>query len=109
MKMTLVLLMLVFALTSNSYGESSGANDINAFVKACSSAYDFGTPMCECLSKKADKKFTPDGFSFLVATMNKDHEKAIQIRSKLDMAESLEVGMFFVNTPQKCAEEMNAN
>jgi hypothetical protein len=109
LKLSPVLLVLVFTLTSNSYGGSNGANDLNAFVKACSSAYNFGTPMCECLSKKADKKFTPNGFAFLVATMNKNHEKAKRIGSKLDMAESLEVGMFFVNTPQKCAEEINPN
>ena len=109
MKITYVLLILVFILASNSYGESSGTNDINAFVKACGSSYNLGRSVCECLAKKADERLTPPGFAFLVAVMNNDDEKAAKLRSKLEMSEAMEVGMFMVNTPKECSEEMGGN
>jgi len=109
MKITYVLLISLFIMTSNSYGDSSGANDINAFAKACVSAYNLGGPICECLAKKADEKLTPIGFAFLVASMNHDDEKIAKLRGKLEMSEAMEAGMFMVNTPQECAEEMGGN
>jgi len=109
MKITYILLILVFILASNSYGESSEANDINAFVEACGSAYNLGEPICECLAEKADERLTPDGFAFLVASMNDDDQETARLRGKLDMNEALEAGMFMVNTPQECSLEMGGN
>jgi len=109
MKTTYVLLISLFILASNSYGDSSGANDINAFAKACVSAYNLGGPICECLAKKADKKLTPIGFAFLVASMNHDDEKTAKLRGKLEMSEAMEAGMFMVNSPKHCSEEMGGN
>ncbi len=109
MKITYVLLISVFILALNGYGESSGANDINAFAKACGSAYNLGGPTCECLAKKADERLTPRGFAFLVATMNHDDEKTAKLRSGLEMSEAMEAGMFMVNTPQHCAGEVGEN
>ncbi|MEW6601655.1 MAG: hypothetical protein AB1499_11860 [Nitrospirota bacterium] len=109
MKMTYVILISVVILATNSYGESIGANDINAFAKACGSAYNLGGPICECLAKKADKKLTPNGFAFLVASMNHDDEKTAKLRSKLEPSEAMETGMFMVNSPKHCAGEIGGN
>lgn len=109
MKITYVLLISVFILAMNGYGESSGANDINAFVKACDSAYNLGVPICECLAKKADERLTPIGFAFLVASMNNDDKETAKLRSKLEMSEAMKTGMFMVNTPKECAEEIGEN
>ena len=109
MKITYILLILVFILASNSYGEGNGTNDINAFAKACVSSYNLGGPICECLAKKADERLTPIGFAFLVAVMNNDDKKTEELRSKLGMNEALETGMFMVNTPAECGEEMGGN
>lgn len=106
MKITYVLLISIFTLVSNGYGDSSGANDINAFAKACGSAYNLGGPICDCLAKKADQELTPLGFAFLVASMNHDDEKTAKLRGKLEMSEAMEAGMFMVNSPKHCSEEM---
>jgi len=41
--------------------------------------------------------------------MNKDNKKTAELQKKLEMTEAMEVGMFMVNTPQECAEEMGGN
>ncbi len=109
MKIAYFLLISVFILAPNSYGESSGTNNINAFVKGCVSSYNLGGPICECLAKKADERLTPRGFAFLVAGMNNEDKKTAELRSKLEMSEALEAGMFMVNTPQECGEGMDGN
>jgi hypothetical protein len=109
MKISYVLLMSVFILASSSYGESSGTNDINAFVKGCSSSYNLGNPVCKCLAQKADERLTPIGFAFLVASMNNDAEETAKLRSKLEISEAMAVGMFMVNTSKECSEEMGGN
>ncbi|MDY6856126.1 MAG: hypothetical protein SWO11_15755 [Thermodesulfobacteriota bacterium] len=108
MKITYVLLISVFILALNGYGESR-ANDINAFFKACGSSYNLGDPICKCLAKKADERLTPLGFAFLVASMNNDDEKTAKLRSKLGMSEAMDAGMFMVNTTKECAEEIDGN
>ncbi len=109
MKIRYVLLVAVFVLAFSGYGETGSANDLNAFAKACGSAYNLGDPICECLAKKADERLTPHGFAFLVATMNKDDAKAKKLRSKLDVKEAMDAGMFMVNTPSECGEEVGGN
>ena len=109
MKIKYVLLMSVFFLASSSYGESSGPNDINAFVKGCSSSYNLGIRVCKCLAQKADERLTPIGFAFLVASMNNDAEETAKLRSKLEISELMAVGMFMVNTSKECSEEMGGN
>ena len=109
MKIRYVLLILVFFLGLSSYGESSETNDINAFVKACGSSYNLGNSVCECLANKADERLTPIGFAFLVASMNNDDKETARLRSKLEMFETMEVGMFMVNTPEECSEEMGGD
>ena len=99
----------IFILALVGYGERSEANDINAFAKACVSSYNLGEPICECLAKKADERLTPNGFAFLVAVMNKDEAKTAKLRSQLEMSEATDAGMFMVNTPEECGEELEGN
>ena len=109
MKITHALVIPIFIIALVGYGERSEANDINAFVKACLSSTNLEEPICECLAKKADERLTPNGFAFLVASMNKDDAETAKLRSQLDMNEKLEAGMFMVNTPAECAEELGGN
>ena len=104
MKIPMFLVISIFILALIGYGERCEANDINAFVQACLSSYNWEEPLCECVAEKADERLTPNGFAFLVATMNNDEAKVAELRSQLDMNEKLEVGMFMVNTPQECGE-----
>ena len=104
MKITRVLLISMFILALIGYGERCEANDINAFVQACLSSYNWEEPLCECVAEKADERLTPNGFAFLVATMNNDEAKIAELRDQIDMNEKLDAGMFMVNTPQECGD-----
>ena len=104
MKIPMFLVISIFILALIGYGERCEANDINAFVQACLSSYNWEEPLCECVAEKADERLTPNGFAFLVATMNNDEAKVAELRDQLDMNEKLEAGMFMVNTPQECGE-----
>ena len=104
MKKPMFLVISIFIVVLIGYGERCEANDINAFVQACLSSYNWEEPLCECVAEKADERLTPNGFAFLVATMNNDEAKAKELASQLDMNEKLEAGMFMVNTPQECYE-----
>ena len=104
MKIPMFLVISIFIVVLIGYGERCEANDINAFVQACLSSYNWEEPLCECVAEKADERLTPNGFASLVATMNNDEAKAKELASQLDMNEKLEAGMFMVNTPQECYE-----
>ena len=108
MKILFVLLMIVFIQVSISYGESNSANELVAFTTACVSSYNMGDDICNCLAGKADERLTPIGFAFLIASMNDDDEKIAELRPQLSMSDSLETGMFMVNTPAECAQVIHA-
>ncbi len=109
MKTKQSLLILLVFLALSTYGKASGTNDKNAFIKACDASYNLGRSICECLAKKADERLTSTGFAFLVASMNNDAEKTAKLRSELNMSEAMEAGMFMVNTPKVCSEEIGGN
>ena len=109
MKIPMFLVISIFILTLIGYGERCEANDINAFVQACLSRYNWEQPLCECVAEKADDRLTPNGFAFLVAVMNEDMAKAAELRGQMDMNEKADAGMFFVNTPQECGEALQGN
>ena len=105
MKITRVLLISMFILALIGYGERCEANDINAFVQACLSSYNWEEPLCECAAQEADKRHTSDGFKYLVALMNKDEAKAKKLLDQLDMPEKMDVNLFFLNTDDwECLE-----
>jgi hypothetical protein len=109
MKITHALVILIFILALIGHADRSEANDINAFVQACLSAYNWEEPLCKCAAEKADERLTPNGFAFLVAVMNEDMAKAEKLRGQMDMNEKADAGMFFVNTPQECGEALQGN
>lgn len=102
MKSNRILLMAVFTLTVAGLCGNCHANDLESFVNACLASSNLDEGMCKCLAKKADERLSPEGFEFLIASMNKDTKKTQKLRSKLDMAETMEAGMFMVKTPQEC-------
>ena len=104
MKITRVLLISMFILALSGHGERCEANDINAFVQACLSSYNWEEPLCQCVAEKADERLTPNGFAFLVAGMNNDETRIAELREQMDMNEKADAGMFFVNAPQECGD-----
>jgi hypothetical protein len=104
MKISHVLVISIFILTLIGHADRSEANDINAFVQACLSAYNWEQPLCQCAAEKADERLTPNGFAFLIAVMNEDMARAEELRGQMDINEKADAGMFFVNTPQECGD-----
>ena len=104
MKIPLFLVISIFIVVLIGYGVRCEANDINAFVQACLSRYNWEEPLCQCVAEKADERLTPNGFAFLVATMNEDWARTEELRDQMDMNERADAGMFFVNAPQECGD-----
>ena len=104
MKIPMFLVISIFIVVLIGYGERCEANDINAFVNSCLTSYNWPKPLCECAAEKADERLTPNGFSFLVASMNKDEAKTAELANLLSMKEKLEAGMFMINISQECKE-----
>ena len=105
MKIPMFLVISIFIVVLIGYGERCEANDINAFVQACLSSYNWEKPHCECAAQEADKRHTSKGFAYLVAMMNKDEAKAKKLIGQLDMPEKIDVNLFFLNTDDwECLE-----
>jgi len=109
MKITHILVTLIFILALVGYAEHSEANDINAFVQACLSWLNWERPHCECAAQEADKQHTSKGFAYLVAMMNKDEEEAKKLLDQLDMPEKMDVNLFFLNTDDWECLELEGN
>jgi hypothetical protein len=103
------LVISILTLSLIGHADRSEANDINAFVKSCITAYNWPKPLCECVPEKADERLTPNGFAFLIAVMNEDEANIAELRDRLDMNERTDAGMFFVNAPQECGDAFEGN
>ena len=105
MKIPMFLVISIFIVVLIGYGERCEAKDINAFVQACLSSYNWEKPHCECAAEEADKNHTSKAFDYLVALMNEDEAKAKKLLDQLDMPEKMDVNLFFLNTDDwECLE-----
>ena len=80
--------------------------DKEAFVEACLSSSNLERAICECCAAKAEAELSPLGFEFLTASLQGDHAKTAQLRGQLQIPEAMKTGMFMVNAPKRCAEEI---
>ena len=103
MKRYTLVLSLVVAVVCGACG--GGGGTAAAFVTACTES-GLGQAVCECAGRKAQEQLTPDGFAFLVATLQKDEEQTAVLRQKLSVPELAGAGMFMVSGPAQCATQL---
>lgn len=92
-----LLLLILLA----SYSPAHAANPAD-FVAACLSSTNFEESMCECMAEKAQKRLSPKGFDFLVASMQEDDAATANLRAELSFSELMASGTFMANTPAEC-------
>jgi hypothetical protein len=87
-------------------GCSSGsAQDTARFTDACVASSNLEQSVCECSAAKAKQELSEKGFSFLVATLEKNESDAAALRSQLSPEEATSAGTFMTKAPADCARE----
>lgn len=99
MKVLIVALLGLLLMSSNA----ASAATIADFIAACLSWSNLKEPICECMAEKAQKRLSPDGFNFVVASMRKNDAETSRLRSKLSFGDLMATGTFMANGPGECA------
>ena len=76
------------------------------FVTACLEAGDIEQQVCECTANKAKDELSPLAFDFVVAALKKDDKTTKRLSAQLQPTELIPAGMFMVNGPARCANEL---
>jgi len=92
----ILVLLLASSLTVN-------AATVPDFIAGCQSFSNLEESICECMAEKAKKRLSPDGFDFVVASMQKNNAETSRLRSKLSFGELMAAGTFMANGPGECA------
>jgi len=106
MKINSALLIITITLPASTFAGVKLNYDIDGFINACLSSSNLSRSICECTAKKAAQELSPTGFDFLVATLNKDKQKSLALRRKLEQTELSTAGMFMSRGPDICAKEL---
>jgi hypothetical protein len=78
-----------------------GAN-AGRFTELCGSTTNMTPEVCRCLGEKAEADLSPQAREFLVATLEKQGDRVIELPGKLSVEETMKAGMFMVNGPRAC-------
>ena len=68
----------------------------------CQETTNLSQELCDCMAEKAETDLSPNARKFLVATMEKDSERASELRGQLTLDEAAKAGLFFVSAPASC-------
>ena len=103
----IALIVLFLPLTACAQETDStaapAAKPDTAFVEACMAQTNMGQSICTCTARKARAELSESGYLFLLATLTEDDEAAAEHRSKMELQETIQAGMFLVNAPRECA------
>jgi len=100
-----------------SSGNSGGSDDMTTetssssgradrdFVAACLSASNMSESMCTCLAEKADADLSENSQQFLIATLNEDQDRVVELRTQMSFEEMSSAGMFMIGGSTECARE----
>jgi hypothetical protein len=98
---TLIVLSVVAFTPHAIAGDRTEAD----FTRACAASSNLSAATCECSAAKARAELTPDGFSFLVATLEGNEAAAAKLRGKLPIDQVMKAGTFMTRGPAACASE----
>lgn len=82
-----------------------GGGALEEFTLACMAHSNLERPICECTGKKADAALSDDGLAFLTAMLQKDTERADDLRQRMPAPEIVTAGTFMASGPAQCAAE----
>jgi len=54
------------------------------------------------MAEKAEKRLSPNGFDFVVASMQKNDAETARLRSELSFGDLMATGTFMANGPSEC-------
>lgn len=92
----------VFFLTIAVF-HPSYAGEKGSVIQSCNLVFQIPHDGCVCFGNKASKDLNKRQREFLVAVMDKDDQKAEEIRKKLSPAEAMETMDFMNRARMECA------
>lgn len=95
-------LVLLASLVSAAGALARSEDD---FVKACLGSSNLSPEICRCSAKRAQAELSPDGFAFLVATLEKNDAATAALRTKLPLDQTMKTATFMTRGPAACAKE----
>jgi hypothetical protein len=75
------------------------------FVAACRASSNLSQEICACSAKRAKEELSPDGFAFLVATLEQDDAATASLRGKLPLDQTMKAATFMTRGPARCAKD----
>ena len=100
-----VSLALAGALTLVAGCNKAGgdnAGNANRVAELCGTTTNMSASVCRCIGEKAKTELQGETHDLLVAILEKQDERAAELRVKLPVQEVMKAGMFMVNTPKTC-------
>ncbi len=81
---------------------ASGCSQEGRFAKACEASTNLSPEVCECAARRAKETLSADAMSFVIATLEKDGDRARSLGENLTLGEAAKAGTFMVTTPARC-------
>jgi hypothetical protein len=97
------VLFLAVTIAACAEGGQSAASSTARLQTLCETTTNMSASICSCVAKKAGDELSEDARAFLVASMDKQDDRAAELRGKLTLEELTRAGMFFANAPASCA------
>ncbi len=72
------------------------------FAKACKASTVLSSEVCECAARRTEKALSPKSIAFVIATLEKNGDRARELGQNLTLAEAAQAGTFMVSTSAKC-------
>ena len=102
-------IIFLYFLTAIWLGTATAAS-VESYVAACmqNQKNAMGPELCECVGKKAKDMFSDDEFAFFYAMSAKDQASISKYNAQLSSQEKMNVIMFTMKGPSKCAGELSS-
>lgn len=83
-------------------GGGGGGGTASRVAELCSSTTNLTAELCRCIGEKAESDLSPQAGDLLIAILDKQEQRAAELRGKLPVDEVMKAGMFMVNAPAAC-------
>lgn len=98
------VLALIFAtVTLASPAAALDASTGAGIAQICGQETNMPAEICDCVGKKAEEQFSPDGMMYLAAVMSGQKEMANSLKKNISTDEVIGAAMFMVSAPGQCA------
>jgi hypothetical protein len=92
----------VLAIVAGCKVGGGGGGTASRVAELCSGTTNLTAELCRCIGEKAQSDLSPQAGDLLIAILDKQEQRAAELRGKLPVDEVMKAGMFMVNAPAAC-------